>query len=137
MTNVWTPGGSAARGDASAAAASEDSDWVDSDAPQAVSATVSRIEAARSIVSKAVVYSAGRTVSRLRCGRATPAHRWPFSGKLHASVIGAMSVRRTTLALLVTTCLGCAAHKAPEPVGDRSAPRVGWVIMQGSSDNPD
>jgi len=48
-----------------------------------------------------------------------------------------MSVRRTTLALLVTTCLGCAAHNAPEPLGDRSAPRVGWVIMQGSSDNPD
>ena len=31
----------------------------------------------------------------------------------------------------------CATHTGPAPVGEASAPRVGWVIMQGPADNPD
>ena len=50
-----------------------------------------------------------------------------------------VAVMRRIVALLVIPLglVACGSHTGPVPVGERSVPRVGWVIMQGTADNPD
>lgn len=48
-----------------------------------------------------------------------------------------MRVRLRVVVVASVVMVSCAEHRMPKPVGAVTAPRVGWVIMQGSSDNPD
>lgn len=49
-----------------------------------------------------------------------------------------MALRFLSPTVLFVVLVGCASHTAPKALGDATTPRVGWVIMQGSSaDSPD
>lgn len=48
-----------------------------------------------------------------------------------------MTKRQLFLAGCAVLASACASHSRPAPIGDPSQPRLGWVIMHGSADNPD
>src|SRR5690242_11231907 len=48
-----------------------------------------------------------------------------------------MPTRLLTALVLGVAASGCIVHRGPEPIGDPSSARIGWVIMQGDGDNPD
>ena len=45
--------------------------------------------------------------------------------------------RGVAICVSLLALAGCASRSGPEPIGDSSSPRLGWVIMHGSADNPD
>jgi hypothetical protein len=38
---------------------------------------------------------------------------------------------------MIVAAPGCAEHRTPRAAGEPGAPRVGWIVMYGDSDNPD